>query len=243
MQGVETILVTTNIDDRPESDEKRSARVAMETVVRRLEEEIVLGRLRPRERLLEEDLAREFDTKRHVVRAALAELESMGIVVRQPNRGATVRDFTALEVEQIYDLRQVLERYAAQIMPLPADPALLGRLRGLHARHSRAVDAGDSRTVFRTNLEFHRVFFGACGNPYVAEQIGQLASRAHAIRFLAITDDALLDRARREHGQMIEFLETGQRERLVELVGEHIKPSKEAYLKLASRWARSEQGR
>src|SRR5690606_32587948 len=91
-KGVEAILAATKIDDRPESDEKRSARVAMETVVRRLEEEIVLGRLRPRERLLEEDLARAFDTKRHVVRAALAELESMGIVVRQPNRGAAVRD-------------------------------------------------------------------------------------------------------------------------------------------------------
>src|SRR5690606_10746603 len=128
----------------------------METVVRRLEEEIVLGRLRPRERLLEEDLAREFDTKRHVVRAALAELEGMGIVVRQPNRGAMVRDFAAEEVEQIYNVREVLERYAAQIIPLPADPELLARLREIHARHGRAVDAGEPRTVFRANLEFHR---------------------------------------------------------------------------------------
>jgi DNA-binding GntR family transcriptional regulator len=212
----------------------------METVVRRLEEEIVLGRLRPRERLLEEDLAREFDTKRHVVRAALAELEGMGIVVRQPNRGAMVRDFAAEEVEQIYDVREVLERYAAQIIPLPADPELLARLREIHTRHGHAVDAGEPRTVFRANLEFHRVFFGACGNPYLAEQIDQLAARAHAIRFLSITDDSLLDRARREHGQMIEFLEAGAREKLVELVGEHIRPSKEAYLNLAMRWARLE---
>ncbi len=129
-----------------------------------------------------------------------------GIVVRQPNRGAAVRDFSADEVEQIYNVRGVLERYAAEIIPLPADPVLLGRLREIQARHGRAVDAGDPRTVFRANLEFHRVFFGACGNPYLAEQIDQLASRAHAIRFLAITDDALLDRARREHGQMIAYL-------------------------------------
>jgi DNA-binding GntR family transcriptional regulator len=212
----------------------------METVIRRLEEEIVLGRRRPRERLLEEDLAREFNTKRHVVRAALAELETMGIVVRQPNRGAAVRDFSADEVEQIYSVREVLERYAAQITPIPADPALLTKLRDIHARHTRAVDAGDPRTVFRANLEFHRVFFGACGNPYLAEQIDQLASRAHAIRFLAITDDALLDRSRREHGQMIDYLEAGDRERLIDLVGEHIRPSKDAYLKLALRWARPE---
>jgi DNA-binding GntR family transcriptional regulator len=235
----EWILVTTKLDDRPEPDERLSAREATETVVRRLEEEIVLGRLRPRERLLEEDLSREFNTKRHVVRAALAELETMGIVVRQPNRGAAVRDFSAEEVEHIYNVREVLERYAAQIIPLPADPALLARLREIHARHGQAVDKGDPRTVFRANLEFHRVFFGACGNPSLAEQIHQLASRAHAIRFLAINDDALLDRARREYGQMIDYLEAREREKLVELVGEHIKPSKNAYLKLALSWARS----
>lgn len=226
---------------RDAGQEKPPAKSPLEQIVRSLEEEIVLGRLHPRERLVEEDLARHFDAKRHVVRAALAELETLGIVVRQPNRGAAVRDFTAREVEQIYDVRVVLERYAAQIMPLPADPDLVARLAGIQARHGRAVDERDLRTVFRANLEFHRVLFGACGNPYLAEQINQLASRAHAIRFHAITDDTLLERARREHGLMIDYLERGEREKLIEIMGEHIKPSMAAYLRLAgTRWVRRE---
>lgn len=199
----------------------------------------MLGRLRPRERLLEEELARQFGAKRHIIRAALVELETLGIVVRQPNCGAAVRDFTAEEVEQLYDVCEVLERHAAQIIPLPADPSLLARLEEVQARHGEAVDVHDLRAVFRANLEFHRVMFAACGNRYLVEQINQLATRAHAIRFHAITDDTLLIRAHREHGLMIDDLERGERAKLVEILGEHIKPSKAAYLKLAStRWAR-----
>jgi DNA-binding GntR family transcriptional regulator len=213
--------------------EEEASIAPLERIVRSLEEEIVLGRLRPRERLLEEELAKRFDAKRHVIRAALAELEVLGIVVRQPNRGAAVRDFTPQEVEQIYDVRQVLEGHAASIMPLPASPELLDKLRTIHRRHSKAVDDHEPRTVFRANLEFHRVLFAACGNPYLAEQIDQLATRAHAIRFHAISDPGLVNRAREEHGRMIEYLEQGDRERLVELVAAHIQPSKDAYLRFA----------
>lgn len=84
------------------------------------------------------------------------------------------------------------------------------------------------------------MLFFACGNPYLAEQIHQLASRAHAIRFHAISDEKLVARARNEHLLMIEHLERGERDKLIAVVGSHIKPSKDAYLNLATnRWARS----
>lgn len=211
-----------------------SSHVRVERIVRRLEEDIVLGRLRPRQRLLEEELAALFDAKRHVVRRALAELEAMGMVVHQPNRGAAVRDFTATEVEQIYSVRELLERQAALLMPLPAPPETVAALKGIHARHAAAIERHDARTVFRENLAFHRTLFSACGNPHLAEMIELLASRAHAIRFYSIADPVVLKQMRDEHGQMIDSIERGDRDRLVELVSGHIKPSKEAYFRLAS---------
>lgn len=216
-----------------EVQSENAKRTVIRQIVARLEEEIVLGRLRPRQRLLEEELAEFFDAKRHVIRAALTELEGMGIIVRQPNRGAAVRDFSSEEVEQIYLVRELLERHAAEIMPLPPAPEVIDELKALHLKHGRAVDDQEPRIVFRANLDFHRVFFAACGNPYLADQIGQLASCAHAIRFHSISDPTLLSQARKEHGQMIECLEQGDREKLTKLVSDHIKPSKEAYLRLA----------
>ncbi len=73
------------------------------------------------------------------MRRALSELEAMGMVVHQPNRGAAVRDFTATEVEQIYSVRELLERQAALLMPLPADPQVVAELEAIQSRHTAAV--------------------------------------------------------------------------------------------------------
>src|SRR5579859_7687276 len=66
-------------------------RVRVSTIVDRittsLEEDIVLGRRHPRERLIEQDLCDRFKTHRADVRLAFFELEKMGIIQRIPNRG------------------------------------------------------------------------------------------------------------------------------------------------------------
>ena len=55
---------------------------SLENVVGQLEEDIVFGRRRPRERLVEEDLVSQFGAKKHVIRQALVDLERMGLVER-----------------------------------------------------------------------------------------------------------------------------------------------------------------
>src|ERR1700674_749975 len=73
-----------------------------DVIARRLEEDIVLGRRHPRERLIEQDLCEQFNTHRADVRLAFLELEKKGIIQRIPNRGAIVRDLTPNEVTSIY---------------------------------------------------------------------------------------------------------------------------------------------
>ena len=82
----------------------------LDTMVRQIEEDIVFGVIHSRERLIEENLARRFNEKRHVVRAALEALETAGFVTRIVNRGAFVRELTPQEVVEIYEVREALER-------------------------------------------------------------------------------------------------------------------------------------
>src|SRR5579863_9142957 len=112
-------------------------------IARHLEEDIVLGRRHPRERLVEQDLCDRFDTHRGDVRLALFELEKKGIVQRIPNRGAIVRDLTPKEVMEIYAVREELEVMAARILPFPVADSDLAKLDALQKRHSEAVGAGD----------------------------------------------------------------------------------------------------
>jgi DNA-binding GntR family transcriptional regulator len=213
--------------------EKSASQTGMVDIVATLEEEIALGIIGPRERLVEEELAQRFNVKRHVARQALADLETMGLVRRQPNRGAAVRDYGVAEIEQLYDARQLVECHAAGLIALPAPRGLVDALESIHGRHSAAVARGDLRCVFRENLLFHKTFFAACGNAPLVEVIEMLAMKTHAIRSFSIGDPDLLAAVCREHAEMIRLLQGNDPQPLIVLVGKHLQPAKNAYLRLA----------
>lgn len=209
---------------------KEHDRDIVDAVVAAIEDDIIFGRLRPRERLVEDALMDRHGAKRHVVRQALDRLTTMGIVIRERNKGCAVRDFAPREVEDIYDIRGLLQEHAARRIPLPADPALVAALTELHQRHCAAVAANDLRAVRQLNNQFHDALFGACGNAHLVGTIAHYSWLAHAIRSYRIGDPVLLAQAQVEHAQMIEALTSGDREWLVRLCVDHILPSKQAYL-------------
>jgi DNA-binding GntR family transcriptional regulator len=204
-------------------------------IATKLEEEIVLGRRHPRERLIEQDLCQRFNTHRGDIRLALFELEKKGIIQRIPNRGAMVRDLTPKEVTEIYAVREELEVMAVRILPFPVDRHDLDQLDELQRKHSAATDAGDLLTVFYTNLHFHRALFGLCGNACLIETIEQLAEKVYGIRSYANAFPEALDRARRDHVDMIKALRASRRQDLIELTRRHLKPSPEAYIRAYER--------
>src|SRR4030095_4699605 len=91
-------------------------------VMRRLEEDIIFGRFAPGSRLVEDSLMGRYGASRHFVRQALFQLERQGIVLREKNIGATVRFYSAEEVRQIYEVREMLTRQAALMIALPRSP-------------------------------------------------------------------------------------------------------------------------
>ena len=196
-----------------------------------IEEDIVLGRRHPRERLIEQDLCERFDTHRGDVRLALFELEKKGIIQRIPNRGAVVRDLTPKDVLEIYAVRAELEVMAAQILPFPVAAADLDALEALQRIHSTAIDRGDLLTVFHSNLKFHQVLFGLCGNACLIETIEQCAQRVYGIRSYANAFPGTLDRARRDHLDMIAALRASHRGDLVALTRRHLEPQPQAYIR------------
>jgi len=200
-----------------------------------LEEDIVLGRRHPRERLIEQDLCDRFKTHRGDVRLALFELEKKGIVQRIPNRGAMVRDLTPKEVMEIYAVREEVEVMAVRILPVPVAANELAKLEELQSKHSTAIDNEDMLTVFYTNLHFHQTLFGLCGNACLIETIKQLEQKVYGIRFYANAFPEALDRARRDHIDMIEALRTARRDDLIELTRQHLKPSPQAYIRAYER--------
>jgi DNA-binding GntR family transcriptional regulator len=215
---------------RPTTSRGRELAAAA-VIARSIEEDIVLGRRLPRERLIEQDLCDRFHTHRGDVRLALFELEKKGLVERIPNRGATVRGLTPLEVKEIYAVREELEVMAVRIIPFPVARGDIERLEELQRRHAAAIAEGEMLTVFYSNLRFHQALFSLCGNASLIETIDVLAQKVYGIRSYANAFPDSLDRARRDHLEMIEALRGASRDELIALTRRHLKPSPEAYIK------------
>lgn len=226
---VKRAAVKPDVSGKPAVIATRERAVAhrIETI---LEEDIVLGRRHPRERLVEQELSERFKTHRGDVRLALFELEKKGIIQRIPNRGAIVRDLTPKDVMEIYAVREELEIMAVRILPLPVAASDLDKLDEFQRRHSAAIDAGDLLTVFYSNLHFHQALFGLCRNACLIETIDQLAQKVYGIRSYANAFPEALDRARRDHVDMIEALRAAHRDELIALTRRHLKPSPAAYI-------------
>lgn len=204
-------------------------------IARSLEEDIVLGRRHPRERLLELDLSERFNTHRGDVRLALFELEKRGLIQRIPNRGAIVRDLTPKDVTEIYAVREELEVMALRTIVFPIAAADIDALDRLQKEHSAAVDSGDLLAVFYSNLHFHQVMFGLCRNACLIETIDQLAQKAYGIRPYANASPQALDRVRRDHVDMMDALRKSNRDDLIAIERRHLRPAPEAYIRAYER--------
>jgi DNA-binding GntR family transcriptional regulator len=207
----------------------RSTATTVDALVRRISEDILFGRLMPRERLVEDELIARTGATRHAVRAALQALTRDGLVVHLPNRGAQVRSFSPAEVEEITEVRELLHAEAARRFPLPIPPDLLATLGAIAAAHADAVDRGDLSAIHAENERFHATLFAACGNRQLAATIEDHARLSLAFRCHAMADPALARQARDEHHAMLEALRNGDRAGFVALCTGHTSFAKRAY--------------
>ncbi len=195
-----------------------------------VEEDVVLGRLYPRERLVEDELMARFEAKRHVVRAALQLLETRGLAERRPNVGVAVKSFSAAEVGQLYELRTLLESNAARLIKLPVDADALRPVIQARDEHRTAVGNRDLPAIVRANDVFHREIYKLTGNAILAGAIRHYAQMASPIRFLNVSSPEKMERSMAEHDLIVEALQGTDSEELARLCREHLIPSRDYYL-------------
>jgi DNA-binding GntR family transcriptional regulator len=217
-------------EDNQQVSRESNSQNSVQHIVRTLEVDIVLGRLYPRERLVEEQLAKRFETSRHVVRQALLELEIAGLVVREANKGSTICEYGAEEVRQLYQMREIVERQAAMLIRLPVAPESHEMLAAICEEHDAAINNSDMLRVVAANKEFHQVLYRLCGNPFLADVIDEMAKKANLVRFTSSTDLALLKQARDEHYQILNALKKDDNKALADMCVGHLQPSRQMYL-------------
>jgi DNA-binding GntR family transcriptional regulator len=139
-----------------------------------IRESILSARIRPGERLAQEALASELGVSQITVREALFRLVSEGLAVSEPYRGVLASKITPEDVEDIYEMRALLEGRAVELAAERITDEELGRMRELlpsTAMHSAGYSIEAAREA---NREFHWIAIRACRRKHLIRVLSSI---------------------------------------------------------------------
>ena len=172
---------------------------AAEQLVASIHEGIRQGEFVPGQRLAEADLALRFGVSRPVVREALRELASAGIVDVELYRGARVHQFTRDECNQIYAVRENLEALAARLCAENIDLKGRQRLEALMKSLKMAARKKNASIYLEYNVKFHELIAEISGNRYLEQLLFQLQLPLFRLIYGRLIDDEEVLRSLDEH--------------------------------------------
>jgi DNA-binding GntR family transcriptional regulator len=191
---------------------------------------IARGEFHPGQRLVEEELASEFQVSRTPIREVLFKLEHDGLVQRLRNHGARVTSFTPDDIEEIYEIRKCLEclgiRYATKSLKLIDLLDLEHRLEELHT--ARGTDLIHRQSEL--DVEMHKLIVSHSGNRRLVAFLDNLSMLIHSVRLLSHGVDQYARATTDEHLAVIRALLRRDADLAERLLGEHIEASKQRAL-------------
>jgi DNA-binding GntR family transcriptional regulator len=194
---------------------------------------VVRGDLKPGERLIEADLATQFDVSRGPVRSALSTLHRLGLVEMRPKRGMVVVELTSSDVHELYEVRIALERAAVERLTGLSDldwSALRGRIQDLEDADRR----GNSEAAAQSSLGFHHNLVALAGNKRLLrawEAHSDLIKLAIYMRQSAggtVAADPLLH----DHRALVDALVARDSARAVPLIVSHLEATRDDLVRI-----------
>jgi DNA-binding GntR family transcriptional regulator len=166
---------------------QKSAAPLRKQVLDELRQSIISGRLAPGSRLVERELISMMGVSRTVIREALRQLESEGLIAMVANKGPIVRELTVAEAEDLYAIRAVLEGLAARLFAEKARPDQIELLEKslVHAAEAYATD--DPEQSVEAKNHFYEVLFEGAGSETLSQMINTLHGRIWRWRALGLS--------------------------------------------------------
>ena len=165
---------------------QRSAAPLRRDVVDALRTAIIEGRLAPGARLTERELIEMTGVSRTVIREALRQLESEGVIETIPNKGPIVRKLTLAEAKDLYLIRSVLEGLAARMFVGNAGRGDIAELKRALDETYAAYRDGDPDIVLTAKNRFYDILFRGAGSETLSSMIGTLHARIWRWRALGL---------------------------------------------------------
>ena len=176
-----------------------------EKIVEVLRETIIRQKIRPGERITELEVAERFGISRTPIREAFRQLESEGFLTIIPRKGAIVSDIREQDIKDFYEIKGVLEGYAARRAVERMTDKDINRLIQLNDEIRECAQRQDVSGMTRAHNAFHNLILESCGNHKIQQVVAGLVRQFLRFRFYVaslVHVEAIL----REHSEIVEAI-------------------------------------
>jgi len=197
-----------------------------EKIYKILKDQIINEELKPGERLLDEKLASEFGVSRTPVREALTRLSSEGLIEITPRSGMYVKRLSRKDVEEIYEIRKVLEGLAARQATPIIDDKELNQLSLLLNKAQRSLDSDDRQICIDLDIRLHDAILKNCQNSRLTSIMNNLNTLIHVFRVRVARNKEKARQALIEHEAILKAIKVRDADKAEKMMMEHIEKSK-----------------
>ncbi|MEP7359579.1 MAG: GntR family transcriptional regulator [Anaerolineales bacterium] len=170
----------------------------------RLADRIITLRLPPGAPINETALMDELKLGRTPVREALQRLAYEGLVILRPRRGASEADLSILDLQQIFELRRLVEGHAAALAAERAGEADLAAMRAALAGLDSLAPNAPPEAYIAVDRAFHRTLARAAHNRFLEETLSRLYNLNLRLWYLALDKIGPMRAAVDEHRRILE---------------------------------------
>ena len=201
-----------------------------DVVFNTLRQAILRGELKPGERLMEIQLANKLGVSRTPIREAIRKLELEGLVLMIPRKGAEVAEITEKSLRDVLEVRRALEELAVELVCEKITKEQIQELKDAAEGFKEALKDGDITGIAEADVKFHDIIYMATDNQKLIQLLNNLREQMYRFRveYLKRSDfhQQLID----EHEEIIETIESGQKDRAVQVVCQHVDNQVEAVM-------------
>jgi DNA-binding GntR family transcriptional regulator len=195
-----------------------------------LRDDILEGRILAGSRLKVNEIAARYGSSTNPAREALQGLEGEGLVKIEPNRGARVRNVDEDFVQNIFDIRGLIEPYIVRSFVEFATPEDLDAIRTLQSGCQTAVDEGNYLDFHKYNVKFHAYIIDMHFNDVAIKIMRQHNGWVQALSRKYPLSLAHMRRSSADHWKLIEAAEKGDPDQAAKIIEQHMGNSREVLL-------------
>ncbi len=177
-----------------------------EVIFTTLREAIIMGELKPGERLMEVQLSQKMGVSRTPVREAIRKLELEGFVNMVPRKGAEVAKLSVKDIMDVLEVRASLDGLATSLAASRITDEEIKELKHVLTQFENYVEKDNLQGVIKKDIEFHEVIYNASKNDKLIQILNNLREQVYRFRVIYLKDFSSTKEVVKEHSEIYDAI-------------------------------------